>query len=315
VQFDVGESVGEDSCGNRFGARRGNLMKNSRFTDFVFKGTYYFANMISNILDSPYDYIRSLSEFWHSGDAELSINFKPFPKESVFHSFIYFIIESSFFESLPDSEKLEEFKKNYAAYTSSSFGFMKEPFLTDIEYYAHHYNFDLGHPWIAAEKNVNDLTEDDVSAYFEELPLYHDGYENLLKVMSNEVFNVLFTNRLLMGNFNLLIARVISSRTLEAIPQDYVPLFKCDGVLKRAKIPEWAKRAIIFRDHGYCVKCHKDVSIQRRNNDEAQIDHIIPLADGGLNDISNLQLLCKHCNTQKGDRYYYTSNSSIDWYK
>ena len=191
---------------------------------------------------------------------------------------------------------------------------MKEPFLTDIEYYAHHYNFDVGHPWIAAEKNVNDLTEDDVCNYFEELPLYYGDYESLLKVMSNEIFNVLFTNRLLMANFNILIARVISSSTLDNIPQEYVHLFQSDGVLKRAKIPEWAKRAIIFRDHGYCVKCHKDVSIQRRNNAEAQIDHIIPLADGGLNDISNLQLLCKHCNTQKGDRNYYTSNSSIDWY-
>ena len=84
-----------------------------------------------------------------------------------------------------------------------------------------------------------------------------------------------------MANFNLLVARVISSSVLHDIPQDYVHLFQSNGVLKRARIPEWAKRAIIFRDHGYCVKCHKDVSIQRRNNTEAQIDHIIPLADGG----------------------------------
>jgi len=180
----------------------GNHMKNSGFTDFVFKGTYYFANMISNILDSPYDYMRSLSEFWHSGDAELSLNFKPFPKESVFHSFIYFIIESSFFENLPDSEKLEEFKKNYAAYTSSSSGFMKEPFLTDIEYYAHHYNFDIGHPWENSPQSIPDLTEEEVDIYFRELPLYCDNYEKLLKTMSNEVFNILFSNRLLMATFN-----------------------------------------------------------------------------------------------------------------
>ena len=288
--------------------------QDSDFTDFIFKGTYYYANMISNIMDSPYDYIRSLSEFWRAGDNKISLNFHPFPRESVFHSFTYFIIESALFEELPGSEELENFKKNYAAYTSHAAGYIEEPFLTDIEYYAHHYNFDVGHPWLAVEKDIKDLTEDDVFTYYGELPFYRDDYEKLLKVMSNEVFNVLFTNRLLMGKFNNLIANTVSSSTLDDIPSDYAHFFKQDGVLKRVKIPEWTKRAIIFRDHGYCVRCHKDVSIQRRNNDEAQIDHIIPLADGGLNDISNLQLLCKHCNTQKGDRHYYTSNSSIDWY-
>lgn len=289
-------------------------MKDSGFTDFVFKGTYYFANMISNILEHPYDYIRTISGFWDDGFA-LCINFLPFQKESVFHSFIYYIIECSFFEDIPDSNRIEVFKKDYTAYLASTAGYANEPFLTDIEYYAHHYKLDVGHPWDDAPQGLQSLTEDDVSTFFHELPLYCENYEKLLKFMSNEVFNVLFTNRLLMANFNLLIARVISSSDLKDIPKDYVHLFQRNGVLKRTKIPEWAKRAIKFRDRGYCVQCHKDVSEMRRNISEAHIDHIIPLADGGLNDISNLQLLCERCNTKKGDRFYSTNNSSIDWYK
>ncbi|WP_228721653.1 HNH endonuclease [Thermoleptolyngbya sichuanensis] len=29
------------------------------------------------------------------------------------------------------------------------------------------------------------------------------------------------------------------------------------------------------------------------------IDHIIPLAQGGVNDLSNLQVLCRRCNSSK----------------
>ena len=213
-------------------------IKDSGFTDFVFKGTYYFANMISNILDNPYEYIRSLSEFWRAGDAKLSINFTPFQKESVFHSFIYSIIETSFSENLPDSDEIEIFKKNYAAYASSSPGLIKEPFLTDIEFYAHHYNFDVGHPWDDLPQKIQSLTEDEVHKFYYELPFYCEGYENLLKVMSNEIFNVLFTNRLLMAKFNILISRVISESVLEDIPQEFVHLFRKDGILRRVLMPK-----------------------------------------------------------------------------
>ena len=151
--------------------------------------------------------------------------------------------------------------------------------------------------------------------YYQDLPLWCDGYDDLIKFMANEVFNILFTNRILMANFNGLLANVISSSIINDIRADYKHLFEKDGVLKRKRIPEWAKRAIKFRDHGHCVQCHKDISEEQRNISEAHVDHIVPLAEGGLNDISNLQLLCEHCNTRKGAREVFTNNSAIDWYK
>lgn len=32
------------------------------------------------------------------------------------------------------------------------------------------------------------------------------------------------------------------------------------------------------------------------------VDHVVPLARGGTNDLANLQVLCKRCNSAKGAR-------------
>lgn len=46
-----------------------------------------------------------------------------------------------------------------------------------------------------------------------------------------------------------------------------------------------------------CVVCRVDIS------ETYQIDHIMPLALGGSNNISNIQLLCSHCNLSKNAKH------------
>ena len=43
-----------------------------------------------------------------------------------------------------------------------------------------------------------------------------------------------------------------------------------------------------------CINCKKSIKI------DMHIDHIIPIAKGGSNDIKNIQLLCPKCNIKKG---------------
>ena len=43
-----------------------------------------------------------------------------------------------------------------------------------------------------------------------------------------------------------------------------------------------------------CAVCRADASVSYH------VDHIVPLASGGSNDISNIQILCPSCNTSKG---------------
>ena len=89
---------------------------------------------------------------------------------------------------------------------------------------------------------------------------------------------------------------------------------KHEGVLKRVNIPEWAKRAVFFRDRGMCAQCQRDLSGIVNLESVENFDHIIPLALGGLNDVTNLQLLCRECNAKKGGAMLPASNFYQRWY-
>ena len=59
-------------------------------------------------------------------------------------------------------------------------------------------------------------------------------------------------------------------------------------------IPQEVKLAVWQRDQGRCVQCGAMSYLE--------YDHIIPHSKGGANTVGNVQLLCRQCNLQKGDR-------------
>ncbi len=62
----------------------------------------------------------------------------------------------------------------------------------------------------------------------------------------------------------------------------------------RIRIPPEVRKYVFERDRYHCQSCG-----QTDLETNLTIDHIIPLARSGQNDISNLQTLCSACNQRK----------------
>lgn len=123
----------------------------------------------------------------------------------------------------------------------------------------------------------------------------------LLEQLCDEVFYTIFPNRTLLSRLHEVLAIYVGQQD----PEYYVDepelarLFSKEGRLERVPPPLWVKRAVFFRDQGHCVICGKDLTGLTDPLVAAEYDHIVPLELGGLNDLSNLQLLCQACNRHK----------------
>lgn len=60
------------------------------------------------------------------------------------------------------------------------------------------------------------------------------------------------------------------------------------------------KLKVLKRDKFKCVSCQKTPATD--SNVELHVDHIIPFSKGGLDKLSNLQVLCKDCNNKKWNK-------------
>lgn len=282
--------------------------------DARFYETYQFVFAIKNILEDQFSYLRSLDGFY--GDYKYLHFVKPFQPFSAFHEFLEFILDELITDTSEkfDIDNWAHLAEQFESISSKNVN-LKAPLLP-IELALHHhgYQFESFGDWLKVNEVLYaDASQEDIYDYLNELRR-SGPYDDLLLQTVREAFFLLFANRHVLMLFNDMIARQISDTPLDEVPEEYAQYFAKSGVLKRPYLPEWVKRAVFYRDRGLCVSCKVDLSGILNIWTEDHFDHIVPLESGGLNDVTNIQLLCATCNIRKGAGNAFTSNSYEDWY-
>jgi hypothetical protein len=161
-------------------------------------------------------------------------------------------------------------------------------------------------PYTSLEEFVTDFYADDdeVCEITEELLEKHQvnyaldylephATEALKSLFVKEVFTILFSDREAMKVFNIRIAEYLGEKTP-----------RC------TYWPRWLQRALFCREKGLCAICKCDLSSYFHTAGRLAIDHIVPIALNGINDPTNLQILCESCNGKKSGNEIVTSSAS-----
>jgi 5-methylcytosine-specific restriction endonuclease McrA len=284
--------------------RRKAMLEGQRTSEFF--STYYFADIIANVLQDPLVYMQDLEAFCHGDNAPTFL--PPFPRWSALHRFAEFMIDSLFWETDVEKYKApDERRVHWERFMASVDPDDGGELWVERAFRCHGISFVPFSDW---SRDIGTFCPDALHDWYSELRLCAD-YAKLINHLASDVFAVLFSNRGVLQDLNRLIAHDLLQAG--ASDDDFLP-FANERLAKRQRLPQWARRAVFYRDRGRCCFCHCDLSGLLSSQSEEHFDHIVPLALGGINDVTNLQLLCKRCNTGKGARHDGTSSVYGSWY-
>jgi 5-methylcytosine-specific restriction endonuclease McrA len=125
----------------------------------------------------------------------------------------------------------------------------------------------------------------------------------------DDTFQLLFGDREFLLNFQKIVANVVRQMRKDEHPH----LLVRDGAIRRTRLPTWVKRGVFYRDRGRCINCGKDLTGTVVTGEEVHYDHITPLAEGGTNDPTNFQLLCRGCNLSKARGIITSDRYPVYW--
>ena len=276
----------------------------SQRIELRFSGTYYFVYQLDDFMSRASILTRAFYDEFHEG---LEYYVAPFQRWTVLHLFAEFFIVQVIGEDFQRASRTRYVRRDEC---SNKYCPATPAWLLGADLMKSH-GFDVSHVlaefdnWVESGARCCPAPSENQTG--PDLDRWDDivedrQYGEFLQQMTEEVFFVLFANRTFLHKFH----SHLSDWVRHSEPETWIPandLFRKasgeDSILKRARIPEWAKRAVFFRDRGRCCRCERDLGGTYSPVNRAEYDHIVPLALGGLNDVTNLQLLCKECNNVK----------------
>lgn len=125
----------------------------------------------------------------------------------------------------------------------------------------------------------------------------------------DDTFQLLFGDREFLLNFQKIVASIVS----QLHKNEHPPLLAKDGMIRRVRLPTWIKRGVFYRDRGRCINCGTDLTGAVVTGEEVHHDHLIPPAEGGTNDPTNFQLLCRGCNLRKARSVKTSDKYPVYW--
>ncbi len=236
--------------------------------DMKFFNVYYFCHLANESM-GKFDYLAANAEFT---EQQFDVEPEEFPKPSVLRDYCIWLIDRVFFEQanfISNSGEVADF--NPIDWINQAIKKYKE------------INVSTNNNFV---ENYDDYLET-YDNYLEYLNNYKcDLFYDVIYSIAIEVEYILFQNRDFLLRFN----------------EQQAAAFE-NNPRKRVYIPEWVKRAVLFRDKGCCVFCKKDLTglYSLLEDNEKHFDHIVPLDEGGINDVCNIQLACKDCNLKKSN--------------
>lgn len=252
----------------------------SQSQESISNDIYYVCQVVDSVTRDPLSFLRNIEDIF--GDMASTSLVRPYPKWTCLHMFIEALVSELIFEDIRKADKKISAYWVQSLIKSNS---MRIPTNIEVPVFG---TADSYFEWLADHNLIGDLSE----------------------VIAKQVFHVTFSNRGLLRNFSLMLGDYVSETAATFSPDS----FSSRGSLLRKPIPIWAKNAVFHRDKGRCVICGCDLTKVISQKPEQQYDHILPISLGGMNCVSNLQLMCDKCNRKKSNNSSITSHNYEVWY-